>query len=174
MNESPVRTMPCGLPEFPWSDQIIPPNVRVEYIQKLKVKKLFPDAKLPTRATPDSAGLDMYAHSEKPYGSCMVEYGTGIAVEIPEGYTGFLFPRSSITERSMRLANCVGVLDPDYRGEIKFRFDDLNLPDSYKNYEVGERIGQLILLQTPRFEVVEVEELSQTERGSQGFGSSGK
>ncbi len=137
------------------------------------MKRLYPDSKLPTRATPDSAGLDLYAHSETPYGSCMVEYGTGIAVEIPDGYTGFIFPRSSISGTSMRLSNSVGVLDPDYRGEVKFRFDSVNLPDSGPSYRVGDRIGQLILLATPRFEVVEVDEFSETVRGQGGFGSTG-
>lgn len=137
------------------------------------MKRLCPDAKLPTRSTSSSAGLDLYAYSEEPFGSCMVAYNTGIAVEIPEGYTGFIFPRSSITGTSMRLGNACAVIDSDFRGEIQLRFDDLNLPDSNRNYQVGDRIGQLILLATPRFEVVEVQELSQTTRGAGGFGSSG-
>lgn len=149
-------------------------TIELRSVRGLQVKRLYDDSKLPTRATPDSAGLDMYAHSETPYGSCMVEYGTGIAVEIPDGYTGFLFPRSSISGTSMRLSNSVGVCDRDFKGEIKFRFDDTNLPDSGPSYRVGDRIGQLILLATPRFEVVEVQELSETVRGASGFGSSGR
>lgn len=140
---------------------------------KVKFKKLNPEAKIPSYAKAGDAGLDLTAISwrvvEQPrYG--YVEYGTGLAVEIPEGYVGLIFPRSSICDTGLILSNCVGVIDSGYRGEIKFRFKwikDTNV------YNVGERVGQMIIMPYPQIEIEEAEELSGSERGEGGFGSSG-
>jgi dUTP pyrophosphatase len=99
-----------------------------------------------------------------------MEYGTGLAVEIPEGHVGLLFPRSSISNSGLILTNSVGVIDSGYRGEIKFRFK--HIPDT-AYYKPGDRIGQLIVMPYPEIDFQEVEELSSTERGEGGFGSSG-
>lgn len=142
----------------------------------LKVRKLFPDARLPTRANETDAGLDLYHNWEKQDGTGdiqIVEIGTGIAVEIPEGHVGLVFPRSSISNKDVRLTNSVGVIDSGYRGEIILKFDLLWF-DSFKVYNKEERIGQLIVMPIPAVSLVEVEELSESERGSGGFGSSGK
>jgi dUTP pyrophosphatase len=93
-------------------------------------------------------------------------------MEIPEGYVGLIFPRSSIVKTPLMLKNCVGVIDSGYRGEVKFFFEPGNRPS--KNYEVGDRVGQLIIVPFPTIEPEEAEELSSTERGAGGFGSSGK
>ena len=99
------------------------------------------------------------------------EYGTGIALEIPKGYVGLLFPRSSITNTKHMLKNSVGVIDSGYRGEVKLRFT----PDDTNNaYMTGNKIGQILFLRLPKIELEESEELSISERNSAGFGSSGK
>ena len=108
-----------------------------------------------------------------------VVYGTGLAFEIPEGYVGLLFPRSSNAKKDLLLSNSVGVLDSGYRGEVTFKFKpcevfekpDLTYPEKY---EVGDRIGQLIIIPYPHIEFEVVEELSDTDRGAGGYGSTGK
>jgi dUTP pyrophosphatase len=102
-------------------------------------------------------------------------------VEIPEGHVGFLYPRSSIFKTSMRLTNAVGVIDSDYRGEIRFNFDNTHewFGNFYKwaprhiAYYEGDRIGQLVIMPIPKVEFEEVDELSSTDRGEGGFGSTG-
>jgi dUTP pyrophosphatase len=141
---------------------------------KVKFKKLSDNAVIPSYAKPGDAGLDLTATSmqvvdQKTYG--YIEYGTGIAVEIPEGYVGLIYPRSSVSNTGLILSNCVGVVDSGYRGEIKFRFKWIK--DSVA-YTIGERIGQMIIMPYPTIEVEEVTELNSTERGEGGFGSSGK
>lgn len=149
-------------------------NVPNTIARTLQVQLLHPSAKLPTRGSEHAAGLDLYAASWMPYGESMIQYDTGVAVAIPEGYVGLLIPRSSVTGTSLRLANSCGVLDPDFRGSIKFRFDALNLPDSEPNYGIGDRIGQLVIVPAPRFEPIQVDELPATTRGEGSFGSSGR
>lgn len=139
---------------------------------QVKVKKLHPDAVVAKYAKTGDAGLDFTAVS-KEYDAekDLVVFGTGIAVEIPEGYVGLVFPRSSICKTPLSLSNSVGVIDSGYRGEIKFMFRPVGRPR--KNYEVGDRIGQLIIIPYPQVELLEVDELSSSERGTGGFGSSG-
>jgi dUTP pyrophosphatase len=139
----------------------------------LKFKKLHVDAQTPRRATPGSAGFDMVAISEnivndpsKGY----VEYGTGIALEIPDGYVGLCFPRSSVRQTGLILANCVGVIDSDYRGEIKFSFKYISGTAKYK---VGDRCGQIVFVKHENVKLVESDELGDTERGDGGHGSTG-
>lgn len=145
---------------------------------KLKVKKLVNDAVLPSYATEGSNGLDFTA-SGVVITPDYVEVRTGIAVEIPKGYVGLLFPRSSISKKNMVLANGVGVIDEDYRGEVTFRFKVLEdraagVNKYSKIYNQGEKIGQLLLVELPKIEVVEVEELDETVRGEGCFGSTDK
>jgi dUTP pyrophosphatase len=102
----------------------------------------------------------------------IITYGTGIAVEIPEGNVGYIFPRSSVYKHQVSLANCVGVIDSSYRGEIflKFRIVQPHI----SRYTVGDKIGQLIIQPYPEIEFEEVDELNESDRGEGGFGSSGR
>jgi dUTP pyrophosphatase len=139
---------------------------------KIKIKKLHPDAVIGGYAKPGDAGIDIVAVSEQwNEDNSMVTYGTGLAIEIPEGYVGLLFPRSSVSKTTLNLANSVGVIDSGYRGEIMFKFRYLEEGDVY---DVGDRVGQLLILPYPQVEFEEVEELSSTERGEGGFGSTGR
>ena len=99
-------------------------------------------------------------------------YHTDLAVEIPEGYVGLIFPRSSIYTKSISQTNCVGVIDSNYRGELKvvFRPTIAGVPEFYK---VGERFAQLVIVPYLKADVVETAELSESERGDNGFGSTG-
>jgi dUTP pyrophosphatase len=141
----------------------------------IRFKKLHPDAKAPYQATQGSAGFDLTATSkETKKDSCLryvVEYGTGLAVEIPAGHVGLVFPRSSIYKKDMLLTNGVGVIDSDYRGEIKAVFAGVKEGDAY---QLGDRIAQLVIMPIPAVEFVEAEELTDTERGTGGYGSTGK
>lgn len=143
----------------------------------INVKKLNKEAKMPTRATDGSAGYDVYAVSEKlkmEITGPIVEYDTGLAFEIPKGYYLDVRPRSSVTTKTtLMLGNGCGVLDSDYRGPLKFQFRQIN-PAAGKKYKVGDRIGQIILKKYEDIEIVEVQELSETNRGDGGFGSTGE
>jgi dUTP pyrophosphatase len=142
----------------------------------IKVKKLNVNAKIPTRGSVQAAGYDLYAclDSEtitiKPHET--VKIGTGLSVEVPEGYFGGIFARSGIAAKNgLRPANCVGVADSDYRGEYVIALH--NDTDTVQSIAQNERIAQLVIL--PYLPVVfeEVDELSETERGEGGFGSTG-
>lgn len=138
----------------------------------INIKKLQPHAMIPTKATDGSVGFDLYAIDYAyDLDNDFHEYGTGLIVEIPKGYVGLLFPRSSITKTGYVLGNSVGILDQDYRGEVKFRFKEIN--PHLEKYEAGHRIGQLLI--TPCVNDLNFIETSfdDTERGSGGFGSSG-
>lgn len=145
---------------------------------KVKIKKLHPNAITPKYAKPGDAGLDLVAVSCKVLVDSLtdedtkVEVDSGIAVEIPEGYVGLIFPRSSIKGTGVRLTNCVGVIDSGYRGSIKAYFDIVDKSLVY--YEKGNKFAQLLIIPYPQIELEEVEELTQTERGASGYGSSGK
>ena len=143
---------------------------------KLRIKKLYSDSKLPYRANEGDAGLDLYAREFRIADTDLVEYKTGIAIEIPEGHVGLLFPRSSVYKTDLRLSNSVGVIDSGYRGEVMVKFDYKELsPDVYmRRYKLGERICQLVIVPIAHVEVEESEELSSSERGEGGFGSSGQ
>lgn len=142
-------------------------------VMKVGIKKLHPNAVVPKYAKSGDAGLDLTAVEIINDEGFQVTYKTGLAFEIPLGYVGLLFPRSSIRNYQLSLSNAVGVVDSGYRGEIQFTFNKLaGIPS--KKYEVGDRIGQLIILPYPSIELVELDNLSDTERGEGGFGSSGK
>ena len=139
---------------------------------EVKFKKLVETAKCPVKAHPTDAGADLTAVSRewnKEYG-CWI-YGTGIATEIPEGYVGLVFPRSSIRKYTLAQCNAVGVIDSSYRGEIMVSYKLTS--DVEKIYEVGDKIAQLIILPYPEVSYTEVENLSETDRGENGHGSSG-
>lgn len=140
----------------------------------LKIKKLDPKAKLPEYANLGDAAMDVYATSVK-FAENYVEYGTGLAFELPVGYVMLIFPRSSVSNKDMMLANSVGVLDSGYRGELKLRFNIVCEPGKLKRdyYNPGDKIGQIMILPYPLITCMEVSELSETQRGAGGFGSSG-
>jgi len=136
---------------------------------KVRIKRLHPDAVIPKYAKAGDAGMDLTAvEAERAWD--IMTYKTGLAVEIPEGHVGLLFPRSSVYKTSMALSNCVGVIDSGYRGEIMMKFRST---ESSKAYEVGDRVGQLIIMPYPQVEFEEVENLSSTDRGLGGYGSTG-
>ena len=140
---------------------------------KVRIKKLIDSAVLPSKAHADDAGFDLVAISvEEDRKRNIVSYGTGLAFEIPKGYVGLIFPRSSIYKHQISLSNCVGVIDSGYRGEVSFRFR-IEQPH-ISRYTTGDRIGQLIIMPYPEIEFEEVEDLSETERGTGGYGSSGR
>lgn len=173
---------------------------------KVKIKKLHPNAIIPKYSKIGDAGLDLTAVSKEYYTILgektidsiksledlsesigYIEYAIGLSIEIPEGYVGLVFPRSSISNKHLLLCNSVGVIDSGYRGEIKCRFTWPNLTDaqcpsnpifyaqeSIEEYNVGDRVAQLIIIPYPSVELEEVEELSSSERGETGFGSTNK
>ena len=143
----------------------------------VQFKKISPNAITPSYAKDGDAGLDISAitytiNKEHSF----IEYHTGLAFEIPKGHVGLLFPRSSVSKTDLRLANCVGVVDSGYRGEITFRYKFAK--DSYfasvKRFTEGDRIGQLVILEYPEVQLRETDKLSETERGEGGYGSTGK
>jgi len=143
----------------------------------VKVKKLHNKAVIPTYAKRGDAALDLYAVERgkaDQYGNMV--YRTGLAMEIPEGYVGLVYPRSSISKTKQMLRNHVGVIDSGYRGEIILKFgwfSQAATPDS-TIYDAGDRIAQLMIIPHPKVKFTEVEELSDTDRGTGGFGSTGQ
>lgn len=139
----------------------------------LKFKKLKDNAVVPTQANPGDAGFDLTAITKEWDGDLdILTYGTGLAVEIPEGHVGLLFPRSSVYKTGLSLANCVGVIDSGYRGEIMLKYYIGQRPK--RNFNEGERVGQLVVMPYAALTAIEASELSETKRGVGGFGSSGK
>ena len=143
---------------------------------KIKVKKLDECAVLPTRGSVQAAGYDLYAKSESEtvipaHQTVMV--GTGLAMEIPEGYFGAIFARSGLaSKQGLRPANCVGVVDSDYRGEFMIALH--NDAEEDRVIVGKERIAQMVVMPYLSVEFDEVEELGETERGEGGFGSTGR
>lgn len=140
---------------------------------KVKVKRLCDEAVLPSRAHESDAGFDLVAVSvEEDRKRGIVTYGTGIAVEIPEGHVGLLFPRSSVYRHQLQLANGVGVIDAGYRGEVMLKYRIVQ--PHISRYGIGDRVGQLVVLELPKVSIEEVGELEGSDRGDGGFGSTGK
>ena len=143
---------------------------------KVKIKKLNENAIIPTYGTEYSAGADLYALLDSsveiaPHETTFIH--TGISVEIPEGYCGLIFARSSMgAKRGLAPANKVGVIDADYRGEIMVALH--NHGEKTATVEPGERVAQLAIVPFLKAEFEENDELSNTERGVGGFGSTGK
>ena len=148
----------------------------------VKIKKLHKDAVIPKYETNGAVGMDLTAVSVEydKYGNLVV--GTGLAIQLPEGYYADLRPRSSISKYDLVLANSIGTVDADYTGELilKFKPSDyfaVNRDDVYGDgeiYKVGDRVAQLLILPYPKINFIEVDELDKTERGNKGFGSTGK
>ncbi len=142
---------------------------------KIELKKLNENAVLPSRGSKEAAGYDLYALSDQPIEiepHTTVMVGTGLSLAIPDGYFGGVFARSGMaSKRSLRPANCVGVIDSDYRGELMVPVH--NDSEEKKIIEAKERIAQLIILPYLSVEFDEVEELDETARGESGFGSTG-
>lgn len=143
---------------------------------KILIKKLSEKATLPTRGSEYAAGYDLYACLDEDAVIApgkTVKIGTGISVAVPEGYFGAIFARSGLaTKQGLRPANCVGVADSDYRGEyIVALHNDSDEPRTVSN---GDRIAQLVVMPFLSCEFEETDELSETQRGSGGFGSTGK
>lgn len=143
---------------------------------KIKIKKLSENAVLPTRGSTSAAGYDLYACIESeltvaPHET--VKVGTGLAIEVPDGYFGAIFARSGLAAKEgLRPANCVGVADSDYRGEyIVALHNDSETP---RTVTPGERIAQLVIMPYLSCEFELSDTLCETERGSGGFGSTGK
>lgn len=138
---------------------------------KLRMKKLVPEAVVPVYAKPGDAGLDLTATSVKfDEATRKLKVGFGLAMEIPFGYVGLLFPRSSVHKTGLVMSNCVGVIDSGYRGEVCSIF---YVPEGAQPYAVGDRCAQLIVLPYPQVQTEEASELSETARGTGGFGSTG-
>lgn len=136
---------------------------------RIRVKKVHPNAVLPKYANFGDAAVDLVSVRKWEDDHGNVCYGTGLAMEIPENHVGLLFPRSSISKTNLRLCNSVGVIDSGYRGEIVLKFDK----SGDKEYEVGDRIGQLMLIPIPSIQFVQVTNLPNSDRGLGGFGSTG-
>ena len=144
----------------------------------VKIKKTHKDAVIPKYAKPGDAAVDLYSVSSRferigdmDYDLNIV-YDTGLSIEIPEGYVGLIFPRSSVSKYNLWLRNAVGVIDSGYRGNIILKFGYYNgVTDN--SYEIGDRIGQLMILPYPKIKFEEVKKLEQSDRGEGGFGSTG-
>lgn len=124
---------------------------------KVKIKKLSKENIIPTYAKNSDAGLDLTVVSSEISESNIIKYNFGLSFEIPDGYVGLIFPRSSCYKQGQLLSNCVGVIDSGYRGEVSVVMIGYNDNDIYK---VGERAAQIIILPYPKIEFEEVQELS--------------
>ena len=146
----------------------------------VRYRLLTEGARAPRRMTDGAAGYDLFASAPPETvffpGQAVrmrpLRYHTGVAFEIPAGHVGLVFPRSSVSRTGVRLSNCVGVIDSDYRGEVTFVFDRLAHGEAYKE---GDRIGQIVFVRLPETEIVEASgPLSATARGEGGYGSTGR
>lgn len=142
----------------------------------VKVKKVAKDAVLPTKAHATDAGFDLYCTSrevnwEKRQLICHI----GLAFEIPDGYVGLIFPRSSVSNKPLMMANSVGVIDSGYRGEVTAKFNITGMHEiGANNYQVGDKIAQMIIIPYPEIEFEEADSLSESDRGTGGYGSTGR
>ena len=137
---------------------------------KVNIKKLHPDAVIPKYAKRGDAGLDLTAVDVVADGNTLT-YKTGLAIEIPSWHVGLLFPRSSVYKTGQTLTNCVGVIDSGYRGEIMLKY---TLSPYAKEYDIGDRVGQLIIMPYPKIDFIEVDELIPSDRGLGGYGATGR
>ena len=139
---------------------------------KIKIKKLHHKAVIPSYAKEGDAGMDLTAVSVDFNDWDYLTYHTGLAIEIPKGYVGLLFPRSSVYKTGQQLSNSVGVIDSGYRGEIMLKYTR-EIESEKVAYKPGDRVGQIIILPYPEIEFQEVQSLSETQRGKGGYGSTG-
>jgi dUTP pyrophosphatase len=161
-------------------------NININYscykkdIMELKVKKLTPEAQLPKYMTDGAAGFDVRVIIE-PGETTQVAHGypvifrTGLAFEVPQDHVMLAFSRSGMGfKHDLRLSNCVGVIDSDYRGELFVKLAYDGTPESIYDVQNQERVLQCVVLEAKQFAIVEVDELSTTVRGENGSGSTGK
>jgi len=153
---------------------------------KVKIKKVNSFAQIPSYAKDGDAGMDLVATSIISDTPEQITYGLGIALEIPKGFVGLVFPRSSIRKTGLQLSNSVGVIDSGYRGELQATFnklfgsegmyDEMKVNEMQPNeyYKVGDRVAQIMIIPHPDIQFEEADKLSNTERGEGGFGSTGK
>ena len=153
---------------------------------KVRIKKLSELAVVPSYAKDGDAGMDLIATSIISDTPTQITYGLGVALEIPKGFVGLVFPRSSIRKTGLQLSNSVGVIDSGYRGELQATFnklfggeamyDEMKVKEIQPNdfYKIGDRVAQIMIIPHPPIEFEEADELSDTERGEGGFGSTGK
>lgn len=150
----------------------------LELIDKMKVriKKLNEKAVIPTKAHATDAGFDLYCTSkEVNWEKRQLVCHTGLAFEIPEGYVGLLFPRSSVSNKPLMMANSVGVVDSCYRGEVTAKFNITDTRQSaFSHYQEGDRIAQMIIIPYPEIEFEEADSFSESDRGTGGYGSTGR
>lgn len=137
----------------------------------IKFKRIHQKAQIPKKQHRQDAGYDLTAVSVSYGVNRQVIYGTGLCVQIPEGYVGKIYPRSSIRKLSLTLSNSVGIIDAGYTGEIQVTFRQHDLSEIYNS---GDRIAQLVIEKLIPVEFIEVDELDKTERGEGGHGSTGK
>lgn len=143
----------------------------------VKIKRLHKSAVIPSYARDGDAGLDLTAVSCYLDSDGNIVYGFGLAFEIPAGYVGLVFPRSSLSRYNLDMSNAVGVVDSGYRGEVTAKFKpslSFGREDATKIYNVGDRVAQLIILPYPRIKFVETDELSPSERDTNSYGSTGR
>jgi len=152
--------------------ELFPKEETSKFGMKVKIKKLSPEAVIPTYAKDGDAGMDLIATSIISDTQFQITYGLGVAMEIPKGFVGLVFPRSSIRKTGLELSNSVGVIDSGYRGELQATFNKNEGP--IEKYQIGDRIAQIMIIPHPPIQFEEVEELNNTERGEGGFGSTGK
>lgn len=138
---------------------------------KIRLKKINPNAVAPSYSKDGDAGMDLTSVTIISNTFDQITYGTGICLEIPRDYVGLVFPRSSIRKYDLELSNSVGVIDSGYRGEIQLTFNKIN--SKHAIYNIGDRIGQIMIIPYPSINFIESDDLTITERGDEGFGSSG-
>ena len=155
-------------------DKIVPNPSSFEI--PVKVKKLHESAVIPSYSKDGDAGMDLIATSIVSDTLDQITYGLGISLEIPEGFVGLVFPRSSIRKTNLQLSNSVGVIDSGYRGELQATFNKIQgvTEGVRERYLIGDRVCQIMIIPHPPIQFEEVEELTNTERGEGGFGSTGK
>lgn len=142
---------------------------------KVKIKKLDKNAVVPKYAKEGDAAMDLVAVSVQSINNGkQLKYDTGLAFEIPDGYVGLIYPRSSIVKTNLRLSNSTGIIDSKYRGPVSFIFDNIGSAENPNIYSVGDRIGQIMIVPYPMIEFEEVQELSETDRSVGGWGSTGR
>lgn len=140
---------------------------------QVKVKKLDEKAVIPTYSVEGDACLDLTAISYRNDDKDNHIYGTGLAFEIPKGYVGLVFPRSSNRKTFVYLTNSVGVIDSGYRGEVQVTYKSRDYNQVDMPYKIGDRIAQIMILPYPKIEFIESDTLSETDRGEGGFGHTG-
>jgi dUTP pyrophosphatase len=142
---------------------------------KVNIKKLNQNAVIPSYSKDGDAGMDLVSTEIISETTQQITYGTGISMEIPKGYVGLVFPRSSIRKYDLALTNCVGVIDSGYRGELQATFKKTNWlkGNESEKYQIGDRIAQIMIIPYPQIKFEEVSELSNSDRGMGGFGSTG-